>query len=386
MADDPEPSSPPIARRYLEFPHLLRAVRIASDGRKLILASLGLMALAAGWAALDRAFGGPSVGLSRVEPGSLAEWPTAFGTGGVPAELARRVSEPFRVVVSPFLLLFQKGVGPAGWLRAALTALWAVAVWGVFGGAIARIAAVQASCDRRVGLGSALRFALGKSASLIGAPLIPLLAVAVFAGFCAVIGLLYRIPGGVGPAIGSLLGFVPLLLGLMMAVILGGLAAGWPLMVATVAAEGEDAPDALSRSYSYVNQRLARYSAHAVAAWAIGSLGLLVAIVFSRAVIALAGWGVGLGAPDPLPSTDLGDTIGLLWVRLVGLLVHGWVYSYFWSAASVIYLILRRDVDGTDWHDVYLPEHAADTFAAGPELGAEKIPSPEPGPAEAGVG
>ena len=28
-----------------------------------------------------------------------------------------------------------------------------------------------------------------------------------------------------------------------------------------------------------------------------------------------------------------------------------------------IYLILRRDVNGTPWHDVYLPEHDADTFA-----------------------
>ena len=83
-----------------------------------------------------------------------------------------------------------------------------------------------------------------------------------------------------------------------MALILAGLALGWPLMIATVAAEGEDAPDALSRSYSYVNQRLARYAVHAAIAWAIGMAGLPAAILFARLVLGLAGWGVGLGAPD----------------------------------------------------------------------------------------
>ena len=58
-------------------------------------------------------------------------------------------------------------------------AIWAVAVWGIAGGAIARIAVVQAAVGSRVGLATALRFALGKAASLIGAPLTPMLAVAI---------------------------------------------------------------------------------------------------------------------------------------------------------------------------------------------------------------
>ena len=162
-----------------------------------------------------------------------------------------------------------------------------------------------------------------------------------------------------------------------------GLALGWPLMHATVAAEGEDAPDALSRSYSYVNQRAARYLAHAAASWIIGGIGLAVAFLFARVVVTLADWGVGLGAPDPLPSTDLADSVRAFWPRLVGVLVHAWAYSYFWSASSLIYLILRRDVDGTPWHDVYLPEHAADTFAGDP---SPPPPADNLEPAEARLG
>jgi hypothetical protein len=233
-------------------------------------------------------------------------------------------------------------------------------VWGIVGGAIARIAVVQAAGDHRVGLVSALRFALRKAISLVGAPLTPLFGVALFATCCAIFGLVARIPWGVGPTFAAILGFVPLLLGLIMALILLGLALGWPLMVATVAAEGEDAPDALSRAYSYVNQRLARYAAHTLASYVIGWIGLGLVVAFANVVLTLADWGVALGAGSTWPPEGSGRAF---WQGAVGLLIHSWAYSYFWTVASVIYLILRRDVDGTNWHDVYLPEQDSDTFA-----------------------
>ena len=138
-------------------------------------------------------------------------------------------------------------------------------------------------------------------------------------------------------------------------------------MHATVAAEGEDAADALSRSYSYVNQRLVRYVAHVAIAWAIGAVGLLAA---SSSPGSSSGWPAGASASGPRTRSadraDAGRRARLLGRPASAWLVHGWIYSYFWSAASIIYLILRRDVDGADWHDVYLPEHEADTFAGPP--------------------
>ncbi len=360
MADAIGTTEPPSSRPFLEFRPLLRALGIASDARKLILATVGLVALQAGWWALARAFGSGEPVFAFGSPGSSTDLDPNLSMSGL-GEAVRWLLEPFRMVVEPFVALFSRGRVPAGWFQVALMALWAVVVWGIVGGAIARIAVVQAAVDQRVGLVDALRFALGKSGSLIGAPLTPMLAVAILAGCCALFGLLCRIPAGVGATLAAVIGFVPLLLGLVMALILVGLALGWPLMHATVAAEGEDAPDALSRSYSYVNQRLVRYAAHAVVAVAIGSVGLFVVVAFARVVLGLAHWGVSLGAPN-LPSGPA-QAGPLFWDRVVVLLVHGWVYSYFWSAASIIYLILRRDVDGTAWHDVYLPKRNADPFA-----------------------
>lgn len=373
MADEPEPHPGPVARPFVEVRPLLKAVGIATDPRKLILAALGLLALVLGWSGLNRAFGGPADPPAGIRPGSTIH---ALPAPVVEAltEAGWRITEPIRALVGPFAALFSGETGPTGWSRSALMALWSVAVWGVFGGAIARIAVVQAAGGPRVGVGSALRFALRKSGSLIGAPLTPMLAVAVISALMAAFGLLYRIPGGVGATLAGFLGFVPILLGLALALILLGLAAGWPLMHATVAAEDEDAADALSRSYSYVNQRLPRYAAHAAAAWGIGTIGLIAVIAFARVVLGLAGWGVGLGAPDPIVMPRAADSALAFWIGSVGWLAHAWIYSYFWSAASVIYLILRRDVDGADWHDVYLPEHAADTFAGDPPAPAPEVP------------
>ena len=375
MAETSAPTSHP----FLEIRLLLRSLGIASDAKKLILATVGLLLLSAGWSALSWALGGPEPWFTPIAPGQEIEKipRVSLDAFRTPAWL---MTEPFRVIVGPFAALFTRGIGPAIWFRSALMAVWAVIVWGILGGAIARIAVVQAAANERVGIGLAVRFALGKSASLVGALLTPLLAVGFFALFCALFGLLYRIPWGIGPVIGSILGFVPLLIGLVMAIILVGLAVGWPLMQATVAAEGEDAPDALSRSYSYVNQRLPRYAAHVVASWVIGSIGLVVAILFAAVVVNLADWGVGLGAPDP---TKLSLAVPTFWQRIVGLLVHAWIYSYFWSASTLVYLILRRDVDGTPWHNVYRLPNAADNITGDVAM----KPSTQPvEPAEVSVG
>ena len=59
--------------------------------------------------------------------------------------------------------------------------------------------------------------------------------------------------------------------------------------------------------------------------------------------------------------TSAGATLIAFWAGCVHLLVLGFVYSYFWTASSAIYLLLRRDVDGTDMDEVYVVEQP-DTY------------------------
>ena len=44
------------------------------------------------------------------------------------------------------------------------------------------------------------------------------------------------------------------------------------------------------------------------------------------------------------------------WIGLVWLLTIGFAYSYFWSASTLIYFLLRRDVDATEMEEVYIEE------------------------------
>ena len=56
-----------------------------------------------------------------------------------------------------------------------------------------------------------------------------------------------------------------------------------------------------------------------------------------------------LGPATTESSTSLGKTFHAFWFRALALLVHGWLYSYFWTAGTLIYLLLRRGVDGVPW-------------------------------------
>ena len=378
MVVDPDlPRLEPSGRRFLAWSSLVRAVGLAGDARKLILGVVGLALLIGGWDLIDANLGAnPARALTvRIAPGrTIEDFERTAGPGY--GNLVWLVSEPARTVIEPFAELFSRKTGLRAWFRALGRGVWALVVWGIIGGAITRIAVVQLTIGGGIGVTTALRFALRRWLALIGAPLTPFLAVFLVAGGCALFGRLYYIPAGIGASIAGILGFIPLVAGVLMALILLGLALGWPLMHATVAAEGEDVADALSRSYSYVNQRLLRYLAHLAAAWILGVIGLVLAVCFARVVLSLADWSVALGAPAQPSSIPLADITREFWTTAVGWLTHAYIYSYFWTTTTVIYLILRQDVDGTDTHDVYLDEQATDTFAGIPATAEPTVTPP----------
>ena len=45
----------------------------------------------------------------------------------------------------------------------------------------------------------------------------------------------------------------------------------------------------------------------------------------------------------------------MFWLGWVGILAKSWIYSFFWTAAALVYLWLRQDVDGTPWSECDLP-------------------------------
>ena len=355
MADEPRPAPAPIFEiPYLRLFPWLRLFRIpsaAANPKALVLAVLGLGLMAAGWDLLDRIF-----------PASAGITPTVFELRELigPDSLQTVpwfLTEPLRLITAPFFATFDLPDDLASSFHALLACLWVILVWGLAGGAIARIVVVKLAKDERVGLRESLLFAVRKALPLIATPIVPLLGVAIVAAPIAAFSLLYRLPGPWGSTIAGLFAFLPLLGGLLLTLILLGLAVGWPLMQASVAAESEDGFDAMSRSYAYIHQRPWHFIAYILLAFAIGCAGLVFVDVFARLVVHLTAWSLSLAGSRR--SVETFYVLGFndaappdfsthkFWLGLIAALVRGWVYSAFWTAAAIIYLLLRKDVDGT---------------------------------------
>jgi len=275
---------------------LFRAFAPAIGLRPLLLASVAVVAVSAGWRASEYAYRGlagqwpkdDAEFKAAIEP--LERWPghrsadyfdeDASATASWCPYITMQPREPilhvWHSISNPVRNLFDGNLGIEKIAYYSVGSLWTLLVWALFGGAITRCAAVQLAREERVGLTESVKFAQGKLGSYFGAAVLPLVGVCLVALPIILLAWLMWLLGGVGVWGGGLLwGFV--LLGtFIMAVLLLGLLFGWPLMWTTISSEGSDAFDALSRSYAYTFQRPLHYAFYAVVAVFIGALGCAV--------------------------------------------------------------------------------------------------------------
>jgi hypothetical protein len=188
--------------------------------------------------------------------------------------------------------------------------------------------------------------------------------------------------------VGGLLWPLALVAGLLMTLLLLGVLFGWPLMWATISAEGTDSFDALSRSYAYLFQRPLHYLFYTIVAGFIGWLGWLFVENFAAGVVWMSYWAAGWGTG----SQRLGDIMGgraelsalgyggaalvRFWVECVKLLAVGYLFSYLWVASTAVYFLLRRDVDATEMDEVYLDADAQEQTFGLPAMKKDEAGAP----------
>lgn len=396
MADQVLPAIPTFDRNAGLLLQLTRGFRIATDIRKLFLGGLALLLLAAGQMASAWLPFAPEPSVSKNPETSLVDhilegW---LGQSASPRSILGHLVEPapqqlwrlgthwgvlllpLRSVIEPAILLIQPGLtwSQAGWGVTRL--LWALSVWALFGGALARMAAVQFATNGSSSVWTALRFSATKFISLICSPLLPLTGVGLLAALCALGGTLGRISGA-GPMIVASAWGLALVLAFLMTLMLLATAAGWPLMVSAICTEGSDAFDGFSRSYSFLFSRPWQYAGYVLFALVYGSLGLVFLSIVATLIVHLAAWGVGLGmggeavrqlhvtapaavgeamaAASQLTPTTASHIVGG-WLFVLSTLLAGYVVSYFWTASTIIYFLLRKSDDATHLEEVWLPE------------------------------
>ncbi len=368
------------------------ALRLALNFKCLVLAGLGAAGMVAGWRLLGQLFHDPDhLALSRnIETFNVWPWdsPHKVPTTGILASLREwwnhnPLSGAWLELSSPFILLFQRPTF-AHAMYLLCCGLWNLLIWSFFGGAICRQAAVGFARHENVSLGQMARFVHPRWHSYFVAPLFPLLGVTLIAALMALVGLIIR--SDVGLAIASVV-LWPLMLvgGFMMAFLLLGLFFSFPLMWAAISTEGTDSFGALSHAYSYSYQRPLQYLLYAAVAGLAGVLGWLLVTVFSDWILILVDWGVTWGSRperlDQIYTVQTVETLGdagakavQFWSNVLKTLAFGFVFSYFWSASTVIYFLLRKQVDATQLDEVYMPDEQVPHGLPVLKQGADGVP------------
>ncbi len=218
------------------------------------------------------------------------------------------------------------------------------------------------------------------------APITPFLILLAIGVLIALAGLVGAIPW-IGELIVGVLFIVFLVGGFVVMLLLLGILGGFNLLYPTIAVEGSDAFDAMSRSFAYVYARPWRLLFYSVVSLIYGAITFLFVSFAIYLVLSLthtfAGWGTNLfgynygwfsGSPklDTLwPKPDFAQLLGgtnwyaMSTTEFIGsLFLHFWVYlvicvggayviSYYFSGHTIVYLLMRRSVDGQAITEVY---------------------------------
>jgi hypothetical protein len=278
-----------------------------------------------------------------------------------------------------------------------------LAVFSVSGGAVCRIAALQTARGEKPGLTESLRYSIKKFTSFFTAPLAPI-GIIIFVGiFIFLLGLAGNIPRA-GELIVGLGMPLALFAGALIAIIVIGAVAGLNLMFPAVAYDGSDCFDAISRSFSYVYARPWRMIVYTAIAAVYGSICYTFIRIFAflslwitRWLLQLCLWADNgskqvnklvaiwpkpefrylLGSSSPA-ATNWTESVAAFLVYLFLLVVVGlvvsFIISFYFSANTIIYSLMRKTVDNAALEDIYLQFDEAEAEPAVNEL----LPREEP--------
>ncbi len=396
----PEPTSHPVGvlheirwKEICPWLILVKALWVTLLLRVLALAMLGVVLTEWGESELRRWFPTEPEMSQR-----LAADETLVPFLQFPPELDQSLTEvPFRSrtsplqrgwqwVAHPFRQLANQEISWHSSLALLLHGVWVILVWGLFGGAIARIAAIYLTRGETLGPRSALRDALTVWPATTGAPLIALLFAAALAVPIVLLGFLLR--SNLMAIIAGLLWCFVLAWGLMLAGILVGLLLGWPLMWACLGVERSDAFDGVSRCYAYVYQRPLHMAFFVLLAMLLCYLGEAVVAYFAAATIAVAEWTLSWG----MGSERTADLLSANWQAssspLASRAINAWIWVWqsirkayplacLWPMAVAVYLLLRREIDSSELDEVTLADDPAQTGLPTLTTGASGVPRSE---------
>ena len=277
------------------------------------------------------------------------------------------------------------------------------------GVAICRSAALQFARAEKPRLTQVVRFGRRRLLSLLGAELAPAALIAAFGLPTILLGLVGNIPFA-GPLLTGLFLPLSLLVACAVAIVLVGMIGGAGLMAPAIAYEDSDGFDAVVRSFLIFSEPW-RMGFYTIAAALYGAICyvfvrlfgfLLLWTTYRFLEIGFLKQNANLHAiwPEPTFASFLGPGAALpdawylslaallirLWVLVIVGVTASFVISFYFSANTIIYALLRQRADGIALEDISTsPEEAAVEpllSEAGPEAAASVPTTPMNGGSE----
>ncbi len=297
-------------------------------------------------------------------------------------------------------------------LFALLFSVIGLLIWALFGGAACRAAALELTREDLVDWREALTFTRPRHFHFVAGPLIPVvmvLCLALVLFICGLIGWVW----GIGDVLFGLFAFpVSLLFGGILAAVLLVTLLCWPLMWPAAATDDQDAMESFSTAVQLVWNRPWKAALYALVAIVFGGICFFFLKLFVTVVLWATGtctgyamnWGDAFALDAEGKAVKIESKLDAMWQhpnvtgggayygtfegqKLRGVSRFGqwclkfWIYlltglvatvviSYFFTASTSIYLLLRREVDGTDWEDVFLEPSTTEGAPPGTQSGA----------------
>lgn len=359
--------TPPTAADIIDsllWPKLLRTATLGLRGT-----SLGLsFATVAAVVFIDRvgqvvarADAGPIEALLTAVAQPVRELGAALA-GGRMGQAGAALAEGF--VFAPLGVLAKAPLAAVAWLLAAV-------VLALGCGAVCRVAAAGFAHGVRLPWTAGLRFAVQRGVHLVTATVAPLAFALGIAGLLWVGGLMLRVPGL--DVLGAVLYGPMAVLGFAAAVALVLYVIGHGLLASAIACEGSDVFDATQRFVAYALARPGRLLGYwVILAGHIAAAAALVLLAFGLAA-ALTGRATGLvdaaGAAGRVDAAGAAELTGAakgvltLWGAVGTLLAAAVVFSLLSCGHTVVYLLMRRLVDGQHESEVWTEATVGGTSA-----------------------
>lgn len=289
------------------------------------------------------------------------------------------------------------------WFYATLFSIAFVIIWGICGGAVCRGAAIRFGREDSISPRDVLQYSRTRWLNFAMAPIIPAIVLGLLALVLAGLGMLGAIPALGELGVGLLFPIV-ILLGLIAAVVaIGGLLM-FPMLWPGMAADDVDPGDAIAHAGNFIAERPFKYLFFMLTSLAYGAVCLMLLKLFVAIGLWIAAsclgstmnWGQAYALTDgdaankveaskltamwqaPRPNdgrpfygtfdgpklrhvSDFSARCIKAWIFVLWGVVAAFAVTFFHVSSTIVYFVMRRDVNETDMEDVYLERADAGT-------------------------